>query len=235
MTGVARIYRPDETRQRLIDTGLRLFGVAGREGVSTRQLAEAAEVSLNAIQYHFGGKDEVYLAVAKHLVESTGAEMRAAADDAIACMAQGGQADAVESLSAVLQAVVRTILGAPDAACRGGFILREQLQPTAAFDILHAGFVDRLHKALAVLIGRALGVEADAPATIIRAHAVLGQALVFGVARETLSRRLGHGGITAADLALILGEVDLLARDALAGAAARLGSSTQGSRQGDER
>ena len=230
----SRVYRPDRTRQRLIDAGLRLFGVAGREAVSTRQLAEAANVNLNAIHYHFGSKDDVYLAVAVHLTETTGADIRAAADNALEHLEAIHPADAAERLADVLVAVVRTILSAPDSAYRGGFILREQLQPTAAFDVLHDGFVARLHEAIAALIGRALDLAPDHPATIVRAHAMLGQALVFGMARETLARRLRRKKLTVTDFQTIFNGVAELARDALAGAVLRQSQAPLTLNNGDD-
>lgn len=56
-TETTKGHNPDETRRRLVEAGLDLFGRGGLDAVSTRQLADAAGVNLNAIQYHFGGKD----------------------------------------------------------------------------------------------------------------------------------------------------------------------------------
>ena len=55
--------RSEATRQRLIDTGLTLFGRYGFDGVTTRQLATSAQVNQASIPYHFGGKEGVYLAI----------------------------------------------------------------------------------------------------------------------------------------------------------------------------
>ena len=49
-----------ETRQRLLDAGVRLFAEHGFKGVSVRDLSAAAEVNIAAINYHFGGKRELY-------------------------------------------------------------------------------------------------------------------------------------------------------------------------------
>ena len=68
----------EQTHLRLLDAGLDLFGRAGMHGVTTRALAEAAGVNLNAILYHFGGKEGLYMAVARGIVETTGAAIRSA-------------------------------------------------------------------------------------------------------------------------------------------------------------
>ena len=63
-TGVARLDRGDETRQRLIAAATEVFGRLGFEAASTRAIADAAGANLAAIPYHFGGKEGLYLAVA---------------------------------------------------------------------------------------------------------------------------------------------------------------------------
>jgi len=213
----SKALNSEETRLRLVTSGLMLFGSAGRDGVSTRDLSQAAGTTLNAITYHFGGKDGMYLAVAEHIVETTGARLRNAADAGLAGLDDVGSAVATARVGMLLAAVVRTVLEAPDAAARGGFILREQLQPTVAFDVLHAGFVAHLHVALTRLTARATGGDAGDPAMIILAHGLLGQALIFGMARQTLARCLGKEALGPDDLAPILTGVEALATAALAG------------------
>ncbi|MCC2979214.1 CerR family C-terminal domain-containing protein [Sphingomonas sp. IC4-52] len=66
-----------ETRQRLIDAALALFGSNGFEATSTRDIAARTGVALPAIAYHFGGKEGLYRACAEHVVEQYRERMRA--------------------------------------------------------------------------------------------------------------------------------------------------------------
>jgi TetR/AcrR family transcriptional regulator len=52
-----------DSRNKLIDAATRLFALKGYAAVSIRELAQAAEVNSALINYHFGGKDGLYLAV----------------------------------------------------------------------------------------------------------------------------------------------------------------------------
>ena len=61
--------RGDAARARLIEAAIKVFGLLGFEGASTRAVAKAAGVNLQAISYYFGGKDSLYLAVADHILE----------------------------------------------------------------------------------------------------------------------------------------------------------------------
>src|SRR3546814_4367559 len=67
--------RGEETRQRLLDAAIDVFGRRGYEGASTRALAGAAGANLAAIPYHFGGKEGLYLAAATHIAEQIGGRM----------------------------------------------------------------------------------------------------------------------------------------------------------------
>ncbi|ACS80823.1 CerR family C-terminal domain-containing protein [Maridesulfovibrio salexigens] len=60
--------RGEETRQKLIEVGLRLFAMNGFNGVSMRNLASEAEVNLATVGYHFGGKQGLYEAVIREII-----------------------------------------------------------------------------------------------------------------------------------------------------------------------
>ena len=59
--------RSMETRARLISAAIEIFSRVGYEAASTRELANHAETNLSAIAYHFGGKQDLYLAAAQHI------------------------------------------------------------------------------------------------------------------------------------------------------------------------
>ena len=45
-----------------------MFGQAGYDAVSTRTLADAAGVNVALINYHFGGKQALYIGAIDHIV-----------------------------------------------------------------------------------------------------------------------------------------------------------------------
>ncbi len=53
----------EQTRERLLHTGLRLFAQQGFANTSTREIAEAANTNVAAISYYFGDKAGLYRAV----------------------------------------------------------------------------------------------------------------------------------------------------------------------------
>jgi len=58
-----------KTKQKILIAALVLFGDKGFEGVGTRKIAELAGVNQPAIQYHFEGKKQLYLACADFIIE----------------------------------------------------------------------------------------------------------------------------------------------------------------------
>ena len=59
--------RSAETRARLIDAAIEIFGEMGYEAASTRELANKGLVNMSAITYHFCGKRELYLAASEKI------------------------------------------------------------------------------------------------------------------------------------------------------------------------
>src|SRR5580693_10282184 len=86
---------------RLLDTAINQFGRKGIEGASTRAIATAAGTTMSAITYHYGSKQGLYLAAARHIAEQMGARMAPAlaAADARSRKGQGAEAASAELLA----------------------------------------------------------------------------------------------------------------------------------------
>jgi AcrR family transcriptional regulator len=59
------------TRERLIEVAERLFAEGGFAGTSVRQITAEAACNLAAVNYHFGGKDQLYEEVFRRRLETT--------------------------------------------------------------------------------------------------------------------------------------------------------------------
>ena len=72
------------TRTRLLDTTERLMvEAASLDDVSVRRIAEAADVNVSAISYHFGSRDRLIVAVTQRVYDRINAERHALLDRAI--------------------------------------------------------------------------------------------------------------------------------------------------------
>ena len=190
---------PDRTRERILDAALDLFGERGLTGTTVRDIAGAAKVNVAAISYHFGGKDELYRAVAQTVIGGVEARVRGRAA-ALLDTPPTSPADALEALQTLFETVIDVIVGPAEMRRVARFIIREQMQPTAAFEVLF-GTMSRIHGAASGLLGMATAREPDAPETRLRVFTLLGQVLVFRVAEAVVLRRMGLDSYDEAFLA----------------------------------
>ncbi|CAN5382752.1 CerR family C-terminal domain-containing protein [soil metagenome] len=184
----ARRDRGAETRAQLIEAGLDVFGRLGFEGASTREIARAAKANLAAIVYHFGGKDGLHRAFAEHVAQSImqriGPTLAVVADPAAAASPTAARA----MLIRLIENFVEVILGAAEAERWARFIVREQMQPTASFDVIYR-FLGGAATVATRLVEAALG-KAEDETIRVRVFTLLGQVLVFRVAQALVMRRM---------------------------------------------
>lgn len=69
-TSAGGYARGDETRQRIIEAAIELFGERGFAGASTREIAAMAGVNAPALQYYFENKEGVYRACVEAIAEN---------------------------------------------------------------------------------------------------------------------------------------------------------------------
>jgi AcrR family transcriptional regulator len=187
----------DDTRQRLIRAAVSVFGSQGFEGASTRCIAALAGTNISSIAYHFGGKENLYLAVADSIAQEI-----------------GKMADEVEASLADERERIRDGTLPPEAAVAllqrlwgdwlddllinkkhehewTWFLVREQLNPTEAFDRIYDTTIVRFHNLLAELIGCIQQRPAQSLNVKLQAVLFFGKMLSFERERATVARYLG--------------------------------------------
>jgi len=185
--------RGDETRARIIAAALDVFGEHGFGGASTRMLAERAGVTLPALQYYFDGKEGVYLACAEHIAERLegyfGA-MIAAIAEVLACE-QPSRDRLLAMLFGFSDRVAELFLGEHELEKWVLFIIREQAQPTRAFDVIYARVMTPVAATCARLIGRLLDLPESHHDVRMRTLLLVGQIVFLRTGREAVLRVLG--------------------------------------------
>lgn len=196
-----------DTRDRLIEAGIRLFGEHGFEATTTRALAEAAGANIGSIAYHFGHKRGLYLAAARHIAEQL--RTRLALDAAAAPAPIEDRDAALAALRALTRRMVRTFI--EDEECRRWLLLvmREQVRPGEAFEILQAEAFGLVQATLGDLIARLTDRTVDDRRVILETHTLIGQIVFFLIGREPLLRRLEVAAFDEAILADIEAVIDV--------------------------
>lgn len=199
------LNRGELTRERLVRAALSAFGRDGYDSVSIRRIAAAASANVASINYHFGGKEGLYLEVARLVGDELGARLTALGDAMETALEEAG-----DDRPALRRAGRHLVVGILDHVFKTGdrpdimrFLLQEQVLPSGAFNILYDSGMGRLHVLVSRLMARLDGGHEEDPALIIRAHALIGQCLSFVVARAALCRRLGVDILDEAEISRI--------------------------------
>ena len=189
--------RGDAARARLIEAAIKVFGLLGFEGASTRAVAKAAGVNLQAISYYFGGKDRLYLAVADHILGRLTAYIGPTRDRVRARLAEarsGGPAIAAEEarelLTAILAAMAVVFVG-KESESWARYMIREQMQPTEVFNRIYGALMEPMLEALRTLIGVILGEDPASERVRLRAVALVGSVIMFRVGHAVVVAQLG--------------------------------------------
>lgn len=194
--------RSADTRRRLLEAGLRLFGRSGLDAITTRDLAKAAGVNLAAIPYHFGSKEGVYMAVADFISEELGPQFhsRLASIDAALADPKTSRKELIDQLVDYTTSTLKNLAVTPLRLPLALFILREQMQPTQAFDTIFGQVLSPALTTLDRVVGRLLDLPTEHPDVKMTAHMIWGEQFFANTTREALLRRMGWKDIGQAEV-----------------------------------
>jgi len=183
--------RGDETRQRIIEAAIDLFGEHGFDGASTRDIASRAGVNAPALQYYFENKEGVYRACAEALADDAWKRLGPAIEHAQAVLHENaGTAALIDAFIRIQEAIADAAFAKASKPSRRLFFAREQAghEPESAMQILNSRIRTPLNEASAAVVARISGRAADDPVTLIRTFSLHGQLVIFHTApRSTLS------------------------------------------------
>lgn len=211
--------RNDGTREKLLLAALELFGQYGFEGVSTRKLAERAGVNLQAINYYFGNKRGLYNAVADYLMgrlQARVGERRKIVLERFAEAKSGGRPIDAAEARAILIAVgesLLTLFADDESAVWVRYMVREQAEPTEAFDRIYSGFMQPMLAAVRHLVGILIEADPDSVRVRLRTLSLVGSLIIYRVGRASILREMGWSAVGPEEVAAIRG----IAADLIAG------------------
>lgn len=149
-----------QTRERLLDAAERLFADHGFHGASVRDITCAAGSNVSAVNYHFGGKSNLYLAVFQRRIAAMRAGRVAAVDRALA----GARAATLEDLlRAFADSYLEPFVAGEPGRRWARLSSRELLDPQLPPSLLYDEVMQPTHAALARALRRlvpGLGAEA---------------------------------------------------------------------------
>ncbi len=218
--------RSADARDRLLRAAIDVFGRRGYAAASTRMIASAAGVNLQAITYYFGSKHGLYLAAADHIAELIGARIEPAARRARARFARRGDRVTAGEARAMLAEMLGAMAGllfdeawTPPAR----FIVREQMDPSEAFERLYARVMEPQLELARRIVGTITGDDPRSTRVRLRTLSLAGSIIFFRIAHAAALRQLGWSRTGPRELAAIRELVTDTAASVAAGARKKKG------------
>jgi TetR/AcrR family transcriptional regulator, regulator of cefoperazone and chloramphenicol sensitivity len=213
----------DQTKARLLEAAGEEFAEHGFAAARVRSICRKAGAAANpaAVNYHFGGKEQLYIAA---VLEAHRCETRA--DDDIATATDPGLVPA-DALRAFVRRFLEHVLHPSDRGWHHALMLREMLQPSGACEaVVRESIRPRFERLLAIL--RQFCPLADTLRLHALAFSVIGQCLHYKFARPVSERLIGLEAYATLDVDYLtdhvtnlvlaaLGRIDPLGPDGAAG------------------
>jgi len=189
--------RGDETKERIIQAALELFGERGYEQTSTRDIAARAGVNAPALQYYFDGKEGLYLACAEHMAVRGRARWAPALEKIRAILAEKSDTNTLIECVWILveRAADGMLLPRDEIEAWSRFMAWEDLRKKKgaqdAEAVLERCFRGEVKTLLRNLVGRITGRKPDDVQTRVRTVTLMGQVMVFFSMREKVLGEIG--------------------------------------------
>ncbi len=194
-----------DSRDRILECAGKLFAERGYNGVSMRDLAGAAKVNLGAVNYHFGGKRNLYHETVRRLIDDIGPHfgpiIRQLREDVAAA---GADRDKLAACTArFVRNLYTAVLGGQALQWQMPFLLREFHQPSREFAMILADRINPMHDAVGALVAAARDQDPQDTEITILVHAFIGQIMSFGACRAIVFARAGWDEYTPENIALV--------------------------------
>lgn len=168
---------PEATRDSLLAAAAAVFAEQGYAQARVREIARRAAANLAAINYHFGGKQALYLEVLRHHAQERIGRYPMPAP----------QADPEAALAAAIAALLQRFLAAGPSALLPQLMMRELAAPTEALPNVVQAMIRPQFLQLQALVAGVLGPTAE-PALVQRcAFSIVSQCIFYLFARPLVS------------------------------------------------
>lgn len=198
------------TRERLLRGARMVFAGRGLKNATVREICAEARANVAAVSYHFGGKEKLYCAVLQDYIERE--NRRHPRDHGVT-----PDSPPEDRLRAYVRSILLQTLGGESADDErlGRLLTQEFIEPSQYFSEIFERSCRPMHKLLLDIIGKMLPETDDL--TVSRcASSIIGQCVLFDLAREALSRMSPELALRASNIEQI---TDFIMRFSLGGVA----------------
>lgn len=172
------------TRDRLLEVAAGLFAEHGKDAVGVREITKGAQANLAAIAYHFGGKDDLYVATLRHALGQTVRRMLA--------FVEGEGDDAPAALRAHIGGMCEALIGEKADPVGPRLILRELTAPTGALELLVDELMRPNFRRLLATLDALAAPQIDRETLPLHVMSIVGQIMHYRHTAPIVKRLLGR-------------------------------------------
>lgn len=193
------------TRNALINSGIKLFGNYGIDGTSTRMLAKDSGANVAMISYYFSNKEGLYEACLDYIAIQIQDYLKGSYANVSDILQKKlpTRAEAKYVIESLVDTMVTIFLEKEEPRSWSVLIMREQANPTPAFDIIYDSVVKRVQHDFTRMVAIYLNANPKSDEVKIRTHIFFSQILGFITDRECFLRHLETKDLSKKQLKLI--------------------------------
>jgi len=177
-------------KERILNNAESLFAQKGFRGVTVREIINAANCNLSAVNYYFGNKKNLYLEVFRARLIPRSQSMCERFKKFL------GQRQPSDSPAAVVEALAQAFLEGPlsddERRCHYQLMVREMSQPGEAFDLVFEHVMQPLLQDLSRRLRLVITEEIEEERLILNIESILGMIIHFNYFRSVITRFTGH-------------------------------------------
>jgi AcrR family transcriptional regulator len=166
----------DNVREKILDSAGRVFAERGYKSATIRQICQAAEANVAAVNYYFGDKQRLYLEAVKQ------AHRRLATQFPLPPWPE--EAPPESKLNRFIRMMLARMIGGKATPWEQQLMLREVLHPTSACRELVEEYFRPLLELLLGIVGELLPSDTEAHQQRQVAFSIIGQCLFYRIAGE---------------------------------------------------
>ncbi len=168
------------TRERLLQTAILEFAEKGPDDANLREICARADVNLNAVRYHFGGKDALYIAAVEVAHRTVVGEMHNEESQE-----PGGVASPEERLKKIIAGMLAMSMSdVKNSTPEEKLMFREMVSPTEATSKIARSHVKPRIDFLKSVIAELLPDDTPEVETYMMVTSVIGQCMHFKFGRQ---------------------------------------------------
>jgi len=188
------------TEQRVLEAAGEIFAEYGYRAATVRQICDKAGANVAAVNYYYGDKEKLYLAVLRSVPN-------AHAEKYPPRLGLSPEATAAEQFRAYVQSLLHRVFDPGRPGWHSKIIAREMVEPTRALDSLLEEVARPLHLELAGILRRLLGPAAGDDDIRLCALSIMGQCVYYHHARTVLARLYPEQSYGAGDVARLVDHI----------------------------